>query len=403
MSKGLATVASIPFMAEAWRRLYSQARKRSRDGFGVDGESINDFTLRERQNLAILSEQVRTGKYEFSLLTPHVVAKPKPRGGHRIICVPTVRDRIVQRALVEFVSQRYMEAGKKTKKLKNAVSYGFVRGRTVEAAIKTACAFREVAPWVYKTDITSFFDTISRVDLRRSIEKHITEVSLHRLLIAASECEVDQTRPSIRTILRKNGIRRGAGVRQGMPLSPIFANLLMVEFDRALTQRNAGAIRYADDLIFFAATSEECFEHHKFCKEKLKGLGLTVPDIGVESKSQIFAPHETADFLGVGIAQRDGAYRPIVTSDQFEAMRGKFMALGDVPALNARHVTLGTYGAVLNATVDGYLGCYQFAHNHLEVERQLENFREMAMAKMLGALHVDIKALDPPARAFIGL
>jgi len=45
-----------------------------------------------------------------------------------------------------------------------------------------------------------------------------------------------------------------AGVRQGMPLSPILANLVLAEFDREVERAAIEMVRYVDDfLIFFAS------------------------------------------------------------------------------------------------------------------------------------------------------
>jgi hypothetical protein len=263
---------------------------------------------------------------------------------------------------------------------------------------------RDAAPWAYKTDITAFFDQIARPDLHASIRRHVSEESLHDLLIAASECEVDETKPSVRRALRDSKIRVGAGVRQGMPLSPFFANILMVQFDHSLMRRGISALRYADDLIFFGATEQECVRHHEYCKEKLAELGLAVPDIGPLSKSRIFAPDETADFLGLGIALRDGRYRAVVTSNQFRKMREKFLTLGDVDSLNSRQISFAMYGNLLEATAEGYLTCYEFADNHVEVENQIDDFKKMALANLFkSTLQIDPRTLQPAARAFFGL
>lgn len=42
------------------------------------------------------------------------------------------------------------------------------------------------------------------------------------------------------------------GVRQGMPLSPLFANFYLCDFDDLIKKAGLNCIRYADDLIFFS-------------------------------------------------------------------------------------------------------------------------------------------------------
>ena len=405
MSKALATIASPDSLAEAWREMFTRSRRFRRDSFGIDGESINLFREDERRNIATISKQIRKGEYRFSPLTAHIIQKSSGPGS-RVICVPTVRDRLVQRSILNYVSGAYMgdHSNRKSRLLKNRVSYGFIKGRNVEDAIEAACDLRSRRPWVYKTDISSFFDKIPRDELAETIRKHVAEKSLHPLLIAASECEVDESRFNVRRELRLLDIRRGRGVRQGMPLSPLFANLLMIGFDRVLTRKGVTALRYADDLIFFGESEEQCLSLHEFCKQELARLDLTVPELAEDSKSQICRPDSTVDFLGVGIALKDGAYRPIVTSRQFTKMRDKFLTLADVTQLVTRRISLSTFGTVLDSTAEGYLGCYQFCHNFPEVEHFVEDLREVAVKRLFkDAFHCDVNILPAATRAFVGV
>lgn len=402
MSKALAEVASPVFLNDAWRRLYTQSRVRSRDGFGVDGESINRFKEKENNNISVLSAQVRKGEYQFSALTAYLVPKPR-KTDVRVICVPTVRDRIVQRALLDFLTDKYM-VGKKAAKLANPISFGFIKHRTVKAAVGLACSLRAQHPWVYKTDITAFFDRVKREDLRASIKRHVTEKSLHPLLLAAMDCEVDDAKTSVMKALKRKKIKKGRGVRQGMPLSPLFANLLMVEFDRAVRKKKIKAVRYADDLIFFGSSMAQCMEYHEFCKQRLAKLELEVPEPGENSKTQVFEPQQMADFLGVGIALIGTGYYPVVTEDQLARIRDRFLALGQISELVKRRITLSTLGGVLDSTVEGYLNTYQFCHNESEVLNRLSDFRDKAVKTLFkDGLKVDLGKLGSDARLFLGI
>jgi RNA-directed DNA polymerase len=84
------------------------------------------------------------GGYQFSML--RAVPIPKEHGRYRIICIPTVRDRIVQRAV-----NAYLAKGDRCR-LANEVSYGFIPNRSVEKAVKRAAELRREKKWAYKTD-----------------------------------------------------------------------------------------------------------------------------------------------------------------------------------------------------------------------------------------------------------
>src|SRR5436305_2011865 len=87
-----------PALMLAWQCLYQGTRKRSRNTAGIDGVRIDDFAADGVANINKLARQLRSRTFAFGDLRPHFV--PKPNGNLRLICVPTVTDRIVQRALL---------------------------------------------------------------------------------------------------------------------------------------------------------------------------------------------------------------------------------------------------------------------------------------------------------------
>ena len=103
--------------------------------------------------------------YQYSPLRPALL--PKPDNSYRVICVPTVRDRIVQRAVLNFLAE-----GDKCRLL-NDVSFGFVQGRGVKQAAQKARKTRNKKAWAYKTDITKFFDNVPRKTLKDIVKKKI--------------------------------------------------------------------------------------------------------------------------------------------------------------------------------------------------------------------------------------
>src|SRR5690606_1442753 len=131
-----------------------------------------------------------------------------------VICVPPLQDRLVQRAVLEF-----LHIGDRLK-LRNSISFGYVRDpdKTVRAAAKFACKERAARPWVYKTDISKFFDRIDRSHLAAAIEQACPSRPLRRLLTNAMHCEIGGASIAEERIILNAGIRTGVGVRQGMPL-----------------------------------------------------------------------------------------------------------------------------------------------------------------------------------------
>jgi retron-type reverse transcriptase len=107
-------------------------------------------------------------------------------------------------------------------------------------------------PWAYKSDISAFFDRIPRDELFDAVKRSVRTPSLNDLLRRAIDCEIDTRDPAIWRKVNAAGIVNGLGVRQGMPLSPLFANILLKEFDRVFLSRGHSLVRYAHDFIVFA-------------------------------------------------------------------------------------------------------------------------------------------------------
>src|SRR5260370_18819344 len=70
---------------------------------GVLGAGVVRFSENADQNLADISAQLLAGEYRPGWLTPVDVA-PRPDGKIRVLHVPTVRDRVVERAILAFVT-----------------------------------------------------------------------------------------------------------------------------------------------------------------------------------------------------------------------------------------------------------------------------------------------------------
>jgi len=392
----LEKVATFPKLERAWRNIHSRARAASRNTRGVDGVSLNDFAIDPKPRLRTLARDLASGEYEFAPLRPHLI--PKTNGKDRLICVPTVGDRIVQRALLNFLTSKYLS------RLQNEISYGFVQGRTVQDAARLACAYRSRLPWVFKTDIASFFDRIPRALLASAVTKIIREKSFHVVLNRAAACEIQTPSGNAQSRIHALGIREGLGVRQGMPLSPFFANIILDRFDRAVAAAGHTAIRYADDLIFFADNEASCRLIHAFCRRELAKIGLTVPDIVPDSKSQIYAPTVAAEFLGLGMCPSADKYILRLMPKQIERIRTELMQLGSISQLLTRGITLAKLGAQIQNRSTGYLNAYEACTNISDVENELSDLTQKVLRKIYReGLGLKLEKLSAEARTFLGL
>jgi len=231
-STALDRLSSIKNLRSVWRDYWPKARRSTP---GVDGITAIQFNENLPAQLS-LTRQKLLCDYTCSRLRCVAVPKKDPNK-FRIICVPTFQDRLVQKALLNFIEPRSTSLG-----IANDVSFGFVKTspgnkRGVVAARAAAIEHRRLRGWVFKTDITAFFDRISREDLVDRFGKAFSLKSLLPVIQEVVNCEADSSSPRIRRILRDNGIEEGCGLRQGMPISPLLSNFVLRDFDNTFINR----------------------------------------------------------------------------------------------------------------------------------------------------------------------
>jgi RNA-directed DNA polymerase len=398
MTNSLTTALSVANMEIVWR--FEKARLR-KSCFGIDRQTGKEFEARLNYEFFKIRQQVAGSFKPKGLLA---IAKPKPHGGNRIICVPTVSDRVLQFCLLNEFRPKLEARG-----LLNSVSYGLIRsaGRGVGEARKRAVALRNLHGWVYKADIEKFFDKIPREAVRNAVTSIISQRSLHKIILPFVDAEIeDGFDQNWQDIVAKAGISKGVGVRQGMPLSPYFAGMLLRDLDRAIEKRGTPAIRYIDDIVAFFDTEDECLEFHDFLESLLGELGLSVGSINtVGAKTATYHPSKAAEFLGMEICPtRNAKYDLRISQKCIEKVGSKFAEIGNIDTLLQRRVTLPRFGNYVDAMESGYIQAYQGAENHAELVTEIRSMKAAALTQVLEqALGEQVSKLGRRERRFLGI
>ena len=206
---------------------------------GIDGETWRHYGETLEANLVELADRVKRGAYRAKpVKRVHI---PKSDGRQRPIGVPTLEDKIVQRAVVEVMNAIFEEDFV-------GFSYGFRPARSQHHALDALAVGleRRCVNWVLDADIRGFFDSVDHGWLVKFVEHRIGDrrvVHLIQKWLKAGVREDGKWTPS------------ETGTAQGGSISPLLANLyLHYVFDvwterwrKTQTRGDMIVVRFADD------------------------------------------------------------------------------------------------------------------------------------------------------------
>jgi group II intron reverse transcriptase/maturase len=255
-------------LREAWDSLNKRPQS-----VGLDQVHISDFKLDLENNLLKLSEDLKNKTFQPVKLLPSLLKKPE--GGYRVLKIPAVRDRVVQRALLNEISPALETAYQLSS---NGVSFAYVKdGGVKKAAEKIIEYWKQGNEFAYKADIKGFFDNINKKKLQKMISDalgdDISVIPLIELFINNEIENIKQIADKKPEIYQANPL---LGLAQGSPLSPVFANVYLAEFDVEIKKKKLLMVRYADDLVILTKTLTEAQTAHTIVESKLKQIGLEV-------------------------------------------------------------------------------------------------------------------------------
>uniref|UniRef100_UPI003AF22AB6 reverse transcriptase domain-containing protein n=1 Tax=Escherichia coli TaxID=562 RepID=UPI003AF22AB6 len=117
-------------------------------------------------------------------------------------------------------------------------SYGFRPDRSAHAQCYKHSGTRRMDSGWYDVDLEKFFDRVNHDILMDRLASRIADKAVLRLI-----------RRYLQAGIIADGVvmARDEGTPQGGPLSPLLANVLLDEVERALQQRGHRFARYADD------------------------------------------------------------------------------------------------------------------------------------------------------------
>ncbi len=221
----LAAALTRENLQTAWKRV-----KANKGAAGVDGLDIGQTAKELQTSWPRIRQELLTGRYRPSPVRRVMI--PKPDGSQRELGIPTVLDRLIQQALLQvlqpLIDPTFSEH-----------SHGFRPGRRAHDAVKAARAYVQSGKRVVvDVDLSKFFDRVNHDILMDRVSRRIEDAGVIQLI-----------RAYLNAGIMDGGVvtDRHLGTPQGGPLSPLLANVLLDEVDKALEARGYSFARYADD------------------------------------------------------------------------------------------------------------------------------------------------------------
>ncbi|WP_414149978.1 group II intron reverse transcriptase/maturase [Acetobacterium malicum] len=253
--------------------------KRNHGAPGIDGETVLDFNEALETNIEFLHEKLKTNTYE-----PDPVRRveiEKPDGGIRLLGVPTVKDRVVQQAIVNIIEPIYEPSF-------HPSSYGYRPNHSSQQAVAKAERFMNQygLTEVVDMDLSKCFDTLDHEILMKAVAERISDGKVLGLIKKFLKSGVMQSDRFIETEV---------GSCQGGVISPLLSNIYLNQFDQKMKGKGLRIVRYADDILIFAKDKQTAGNYKAYATKVLEQeLKLKVN----ETKTRLSSVREGVTFLG---------------------------------------------------------------------------------------------------------
>jgi CRISPR-associated protein Cas1 len=285
---------ALPTLRAAWKKVYANGGVA-----GADDVSIRRFARDWENHLTGLQRTVRENTYKPKRLRRFKLRKPD--NGWRVISVPAVVDRILQRAVLNVlempIDRNFLDC-----------SFGYRPRRGLQMAVDSIVVHRNAGlTWVLDADIDAFFDRLDHALLMMFLREEIADESILNLIAlwlktGQRNSQVGDCRAASRLAMTQT--HRAVGVPLGSPISPLLSNVYLHRFDRVMVEAGWRVVRYADDFIVMGPTRAEIEEAQRYAAWALKQLRLKFHP----KKTRVTCFEEGFDFLGVRFAGNSYSY-----------------------------------------------------------------------------------------------
>lgn len=303
---------------------------------GVDGMQTDELRDYLDSSYQALRQSVLSGAYEP--LPVKSVPIPKPNGGTRQLGIPSVKDRLLQQAISQWLSQFYEPNF-------SSSSYGFRPGRSAhQAVLRGQQELQEGKIWIVELDLANFFDRVNHDRLMSTLEQRISDKRTLRLL-----------RQYLSSGILQDGVvsQRTEGTPQGSPLSPLLSNIVLDELDKELERRGLSFVRYADDISLYVRSKKSAERVLKSITRYIEERLLLKVNV---TKSRVSRPWES-HLLGFSFYRHNSEYKIRISPGSIARVKRKCKVLtGRSNGLNTKQKLVK-----LSVLIQGWVSYFKLA------------------------------------------
>jgi RNA-directed DNA polymerase len=246
---------------------------------GVDHVTVREFNRRLPDSLWEVSDQIKAGTYQPQAIRRVNIPKPGSRET-RPLGIPTVRDRVVQAAVVNVIEPIFERDFAPQ-------SYGFRPGRGCQDALRRVDELLQAGhTHVVDADLKGYFDSIPHDRLMDRLKEKIADGQvlslIERFLKASIMDGASQWTPE-------------SGAPQGAVLSPLLSNVYLDPLDHLMAREGFQMVRYADDFVILCRSADEAQRALSLVAVWVAENGLTLHPTKTRT---VDATTDGFDFLG---------------------------------------------------------------------------------------------------------
>lgn len=255
---------------------------------GKDGMRVGRFADELTRQVQALERKIQDGSFKYTCFKEKLILRGAAREP-RQISIPTVRDRLVLRALCQALHEWVPDCV-------GLSPHTLVK--KVADEVRSGVGARSFV----RLDVKNFFPSVPHTRLTNELIRHDVDPLLRWLALAAVETPTgDPSCPNTR------------GIPQGLSISGALAAIFLLNFDQVELNRDQRYYRYVDDILLIRPTVAAAHEVKRI-SAALNRRGLRVHPLGTGGKTEVRAIEQGIDFLGYHIcidkiSVRDTSYK----------------------------------------------------------------------------------------------